>query len=54
MSLSQMRAKPWMEEPSNQVPWRRESRNRPTGMVALLSVPKISLNWRLTNSTPSA
>src|SRR5579884_4156931 len=53
MSDSAMRAKPSMDEPSNQVPCSIESRNWWVGMVTLFTIPTMSVNWRLMKRTCS-
>ena len=53
MSLSAMRAKPSIEEPSNHLPWSMQSSSWCPGMVTLLTSPTTSVNWRLTKRTRS-
>ena len=53
-SLSAIRVKPSMEQPSNHVPCRTQSSSRWIGMVTALTWPMMSVNWSWTNRIPSA
>src|SRR5581483_4538595 len=51
MSDSAIRAKPSIDEPSNQVPYSNESASWWTGIVTLFTMPLMSVNCRLTKRT---
>src|SRR5688500_14698764 len=44
-SLSAIRVKPSIDDPSNHVPWRTEPSNWWMGMVTALTAPMMSVNW---------
>src|SRR5919202_4704502 len=54
MSLSAIRVKPSIDEPSNQTPLLTASSISPLGMVTFLTMPITSVNCMLTNSTLSS
>ena len=51
-SLSAIRVKPSIEEPSNQVPWRTEPSSWWIGIVTALTTPRMSVNWSWTKRMP--
>src|SRR5262245_26413188 len=53
-SLSAIRVKPSIDEPSNQVPWRTEPSSWWTGIVTALTTPMMSVNWSWMNRMPLA
>ena len=54
ISLSAMRVKPSIDEPSNHLPWSMASSNCSTGMVTLLTAPTTSVNCRSMKRVPAA
>ena len=53
ISLSWIRAKPSMDDPSNHRPWSTASLSLCAGIVTFLATPMMSVNCRLTNRTAS-
>ena len=53
-SLSAMRVKPSIDEPSNQVPCSTDSSSRWIGIVTALTRPMMSVNWSWTKRIPEA
>ena len=53
-SLSAIRVKPSIDEPSNHVPWRTEPSSWWIGIVTALTTPMMSVNWSWMNRMPLA
>ncbi len=51
ISLSSIRANPWMDDPSKPIPCSRAPSNSPTVMAKPFKTPRISVNHSLTNLT---